>query len=648
MPRYLIAIEQAQTTMSRKLTAQKRGRCRGAALAVAFSLTFVMSARAQTLPPGTYAPTLRTFDLLTGQNKTGPYTLAWNNLQVSLQNKVIVEVNGTRLPDDGYTLDAAKGTITFNAPLKADTMARVTYTYDGQKSRRNADFTSAPVTVPLLHVGETSFAVTALPTGADTNGETRLVYGVDKKMRLSGGTISSQALFSPGGAATKIGYALGNDRNGLDAQFGRTERDFASRVGKGVGLADPLQTYKVGGRYRPMTWLGATIAQSEQRDLLGKSGVRRDNTYGMTLGGVGATPTLGYTRSASEIAAVRGAGESATTQEKIEFAARLGTTAIKATNLRAVTDAPDKKADTTATETNVSVAAIAPDKTAQATIAITDTSKETATSVEDKQSVAVKFQPSPALVLGAEQKEQTTTPLKPDGSEGKAQTVTTQTASAELNPLAGAKLTGAVSETDTGDAKIAATDLNAQVGVGAHLELAGGHTNRSTNTTGATTLDTTRARFALRPVSFFTVTGGYTLNPEKDGQVIPAMREELGFKAKFGRLDVGTGYSLTTLNGLAAGDASDPQYGEVSLTMGLRVSRFTTLSGQYKDGLLWGGADTLTNAVAPRSSRLYGVGLTHSIGSAFNFTMNGTRTDDRTQTGKTPDFKAEAKMGLKF
>ena len=140
------------------------------------------------------------------------------------------------------------------------------------------------------------------------------------------------------------------------------------------------------------------------------------------------------------------------------------------------------------------------------------------------------------------------------------------------------------------------------------------------------------------------LSGGLIVNPEDNGQVAEAVRQEFGLSGRLGGLDLGGGYALTTLAGGAKpAPGMGPQSGELSVAVGLRFSRFTQLTSSYKDVFTYG-----TGATPQRGLRAYGLGLTHNVGSAMNFSLGGTLTEDKAQVGISPDVKAEAKLGLKF
>jgi hypothetical protein len=614
------------------------------------------SALAQNKAPVDVFSSIRTnFDLFVGQDKPGPYTLSWTQLRVTREDKVLVVVDGTTLNADQYTLDAVKGIITFKTPLKKTSVARVNYSYDSRVSQRNANVATTPVTVPLMRFGANDVKLTAVPTGENKTGseQTPLVWSMGGKTRFLNGGLTSQFNYAgSGGTGMRFGYGLGNDRNGVDATFLRSEKSFATKVGKNFDMAEAAQKWSIAARLRPMNWLGANFSTNEGDDLSGKGNDTGSTTYGLMLGGNKNQPTLNFNRVENVTVPQAGAGTTVTT-DKIDLTTGLGPAAsLVAKATRVDTAAADSKNDTQTEEAYIALTAASKNKSQQAQFSLTTNSKDTTGSTEDKQALSIKLQPGRSLTLAAEKKDQVVTPLNADGTEGKPQTAVVQTATAELLPLPGTKLTGSVQANSQNDAKTASTDLSAEVKMArGMLEVAGGVTNRSTDgeLANTTSLNSTRARIAVTPFKGITFTGSYIENPEASGRIMDAMRHELGFNAKFGRLDFGSGYAMTTLNGLEGEDGgSDPQYGEISISLGMQFSRFTRLSGNYKDGLLYGSASSLAPNIALRTSRLYGLNLTHDLGSAFSFTFGGQLLKDRINANAPQDVKAEAKIGAKF
>ena len=675
------------------------------ACAAALSGAAYAQTPAAKLPPVDMTRTNRTFDIFVGQNKTGPYTLGWNRLHITIEDKALVTVNGNTLPPIAYQIDAEKGMITFTNELKAAQVVRVAYSYDVASAVRNANPSAAPLSVPLLQLGGAAVQVTALPEGSGKKGaDSRpLVWSLSKKAHLLGGGLSSDVHYSgETGAAWKLGYASGNDKNGITAKFEQAGREFAQSAGKAFGVTAPAQTWEAGGRLRPTGWAGLQINHKELRDLaLQKGGQGTNNdTLGLTLGtGAKNAPALSLVRTQDETLPGSDAIKDSTTvtTEKIDFVSGVGgmkggevPAQIAAKLTQTDADAAGKNADTRAQEIAVSVSGQTPDKKAQASVAVTDTNKLTATTTEDKQNILVKVSPVPNVTLSAEQKAQSTGPSDTvlttaqtaltdarEKGDAKAETkaedalkklVTTETvvkvAQAEVVPLPNTKISGSVQtitteKTSDPDAvKSAATDVSAQIGVGKAVEIAGGFTNRSASATGnakndvTASLNTTRARLALRPFGpTLTLSGGYTINPTgADNRIFDGDKQEFGLDAKVGALTLGSRYALTSVSFLGDdGETGDEaQYGEVSLTLGLRFSRTTKLSGNYKDALLYGGADQTPFGGVPRIGRAYGLDVTHAVGSGVSFSMGGAVVRDPAAGSKTQNIKGEAKLGVKF
>ena len=264
-------------------------------------------------------------------------------------------------------------------------------------------------------------------------------------------------------------------------------------------------------------------------------------------------------------------------------------------------------------------------------------STETAASSEARQGVQVTLQPAPALTLSAEARLKTVTPA--EGGDDATRTVY-QAASAELKPFKATRVTGSLKVNGEGDDRTSVTEVSAETKPLDFLHLAGGLTDR--DDTRADVLDTTRLRMTLRPGAGISLTGGLTVNPENGGKIAEATRQEYGLAARVGALELGGGYSLTTfaptsVTALAYG----AQSGELYLQVGLRFSRFTRLTSGYKDAFFYGASD-------PRGIRAYSLGLSHNVGSAVNFSLTGSMTEDKAQIGNPADVKADAKLGLKF
>jgi hypothetical protein len=211
-------------------------------------------------------------------------------------------------------------------------------------------------------------------------------------------------------------------------------------------------------------------------------------------------------------------------------------------------------------------------------------------------------------------------------------------------------MTSAIAETTNNDVKVSSTNFGAEVGTGKNVQIKANVINRSSEAPGNSPLDTTQTQVALHPLKNFTVTGGYTWNPvdPANGTVHQQLRQEVGMTAKMGKMDVGSGYAITTVNGVAKTDTPDPQFGTVSLKLGMNFSKTTIFNGSYNDSLHYHDIMEVVPGQVPKYQRSYTFGLTHNMGPGFNLTLGGTRIDDRSRAQLPTDVKADAKLGVLF
>ena len=292
-------------------------------------------------------------DTFLGQDKPGPYILTWKNFQSGIGNPVQVFVDGKLLNASAYTLDVAKGELSFLAPIKRTQLVRAHYGYYLGVAQKNPNATpAAPLTVSLAALGLTNLSMTAMPT-ADTNGP-RMVLNLGSKSQLLGGGFTSQLNFAPdaggqgttGGVASdklgiKLGYAAGNTQNGLDLSFLRSGKQFASTVGKGLGYSDAVQSLGMAGRVTAAQWLAFNAGRSEIRDLNG-NGATEANTLGFRLGGTKGTPVANLLRITENKTDAKGQ-LTATVTEGGDFTGKVGAANLVAKRSETTTNTPDQK-----------------------------------------------------------------------------------------------------------------------------------------------------------------------------------------------------------------------------------------------------------------------------------------------------------------
>ena len=443
-------------------------------------------------------------------------------------------------------------------------------------------------------------------------------------------TLQSKTLL-PGGKETglqqnALGVALG------PTSFLRTEdqkRD-ASGVWSGAA-ADKFDTaHKVGRATVALSSL-ATVTTTPDS----KQSTVETQKLDVKLPARGSDPAVNVSRLTDEKTDVAGAKVAVETQ-KADVSGKLGTAGVSAATTQVNTTTPDPKTTGTAQETTVAVSG---NGKSGATFAITGGSSQTGASSEQKQGLSVKIKPTPTLAVTAEQKDQLILP-----TAGTARTVSTQGATAELKPGSGTVLTGAWKTGVDGDKEFSTTEYGAQLGrEKSALQFNGGMVTRSNGLGGLSALDSSRATLKLRAAPGLTLSTNYLQNPEEKGVISAFTRREFGLEARTGGLELGGAYSATELNELSPEQlrkqAGAMEYGEYTLSVGLRFGTATKLTTTVKDSF-YAGID--------KGQRVVGLGFTQNAGDAF-MTLSGTMTMNRASAGALRhDYKAEAKVGVKF
>jgi hypothetical protein len=390
------------------------------------------AARAQNLPlfddttirASNITPSKRAFDILRGQNKTGPYPLSWTNLRIMRSDPAaVVNVNGKDIAADAYSLDAAKGTITFRESLAETAYVRVEYNYDPQLSKRNADVITAPVTLTETRVAGTSLQLMALPSVGDGKSSTtdaaKLVFGMGGKTSLLGGGLTSQLFFGDAGngktgvmdrAGMKLGYGTGNAQNGMDVQFQRAGAGFAPTTGKAFGMGSANQNWSLGTRLKPASWMSTSFKMADVKDLSGKAS-SKDNDLGLSLGGVrGTDPKFNFAKTDSLKIAADGK-ETRVSSDKMDLAQKLAPSlSLAAKTETNKLDSPDQAKDLTNKVTTYSLASKnAKGNITQAAFTLTQGEKETFNAQEKSNVIGMQLQPTGNVSFSLAQKGLVTT-----------------------------------------------------------------------------------------------------------------------------------------------------------------------------------------------------------------------------------------------
>ena len=245
------------------------------------------------------APPTQYSDSFLGQDKKGPYILTWKNFNYSPGNPVWISVDNQVLPSASYTLDVAKGEVTFASLIKRTQVVRVSYGYYPELVSKNTNPTMvAPLTFRLATLGVNNLNITTFNNNAAQ--DPSFVLGFNSK----GNGLTSNLYFAPGQAnavdqsSLKLGYNTGDAKNGLNLGFSRNGKAFAPSYGKAFGINDSLQTLDLNGNVTSQT-SALSFARKDTRNLSTKQGGLNQSAL-LKLGGSRNQPLISYSSNGQE------------------------------------------------------------------------------------------------------------------------------------------------------------------------------------------------------------------------------------------------------------------------------------------------------------------------------------------------------------
>jgi hypothetical protein len=158
--------------------------------------------------------------------------------------------------------------------------------------------------------------------------------------------------------------------------------------------------------------------------------------------------------------------------------------------------------------------------------------------------------------------------------------------------------------------------------------------------------DTTQTSIDFNTSRNFKVTGSYILNPDdpaKPGIIIPMEKRTYGMNARLGRLDLNGSYSsLEHLPGTSADIIAKAggfnTLGESGVKLGYSAGS-TKYFSEFRNQFYYG-----TNL---KGIVTYTVGVTQTRNNV-NFSLNGTFIKNQNNSTFSQDYRAEAKLGVKF
>ncbi|HZP82005.1 MAG TPA: hypothetical protein VFB21_10230 [Chthonomonadaceae bacterium] len=590
-------------------------------------------------------------DVIFGRNSPGPYPLTWKGIRAGSEE---VWRDGVHLRrDDDYTLDAAAGTLAFTTPLRGDQIVRVTYRYDTPDAAPNKTAILMPLQLDLWR-----------------QGKNRLSFGTQYRLDKNGqedkaGSFS--ALQFVGGARLLPGSELSS---GLFLDVGNG--DLLSRSGLRLAEQTKLRYANFGVSY---TRAGAQFAQGSVSGLKAGNEILEANGQLTLMPNLTLSALMRQTTELLPPTASAPAADGVTTREftqSLDFALPKDGGKLQAARTQTVIAPPDSDSVTRTTDTVSLERALAKGTLAtaryEALTTTPDGEDKSGASYEQKTSFGLTSRPLDRLSLtgtfqnrigtpGAEDKvglRVETNPFArlrdlkfafgwndtfdPDGVRRSREALVTL----PTFGFAAAKLSGGVRTTSAPGQEQLVGLVDGALRPLRYLEVSGGARLRSgtalTTPAPVDAVDTYNVKLALAPWKRLRLTGSLAVNPENsDGTIKPLESQKVGVETELGI------WQLRGQYGIEEEYLATRRLNTLELALGLRLSRFDTLTTGYKSSAIF---DTGLSA-----AREYTLSYARRLGAAFDLLLGSTVTlydsENGTQWDKT-DVKAEAKLNIRF
>lgn len=156
------------------------------------------------------APATKFAESFLGQDKPGPYILTYKNINFGPGSPVWVSIDNSILTSAEYSLDVAKGEVTFSKIIKRTQVVKISYSFYSDVATKNNNPTMVtPLTMKLASLGVNNLNVTPF-SGAENPS---FVLGFNGRSR----GLSSNLFYVPGSnnvddRAMKLGYSQGNSK----------------------------------------------------------------------------------------------------------------------------------------------------------------------------------------------------------------------------------------------------------------------------------------------------------------------------------------------------------------------------------------------------------------------------------------------------
>lgn len=596
------------------------------------------SAAAIQTPQDALAGRVSVSDIFLGRNTVGPYLLSWKGVEP--RSEAVYRMAQRLMPEVDYRLDPATGTLVFTNPLTARDIVRVDYRYIPGKAVPNNAQAILPMQFNLL--GGSGGALTldamyrpayARPIGAKTEPESGLMLlGLTGNAQWASGSTLTGKLYldSRGGDLSQRGAIQLTEES--KTHFGQLRAGFSHigagfQAGKELGLPMGRQVLEATGTLNPIYGVQASVSFIQTTELPEKGQGAVVTTLRQRLAGpMGASTRFQLTRTETTTDTPGQPGST-----RIVDRAQIDQQIDARTQATAIVERTETEIGNEGKVTQTNSLSIRSQPIEQITLSGSFQNKLQPNGVEDTQTIRIEAIPSERVKLSASLGER----------YNSQNALRRREAAIEYVPGKGFTLSSNVLYQSEGSRELLSQGVYASAQPGKFLEVTGGVRLRSETGSGASepgAPDSYDVKIGVGlPNRTLWLTGELAQNPQNDkGLVLRARSRSIGMQSNWGQFSLKGSYALQDEYLVARSRTI------LDVTFAWQPTRMTQIITGFRED------ETQDSGLF--STETYSLSLSHRIGPVFDFILTGsmtTRTKDR-MLQPDPDYKAEAKLGIRF
>jgi hypothetical protein len=404
-----------------------------------------------------------------------------------------------------------------------------------------------------------------------------------------------------------------------------------------------VSTDNTTGNLQAKVGRGSIISETINNQIIadGKMPINQElNKFSYSINPSKNFPGFDYERA--DVNSVQDSNVTSSASDQFKIVSKIGSTSFNAFSILSINDVNSNRSSETKNN-NISLNTPIWGQSSNLSVSLNTNNNNTINGEENKSAVSVNFSPSKSLSLSSEQSDSRIL------SNGQVTNSNTNNKVGFRWNSSDTLLQTSINTIDSGTFKSEIFDYRTVVGNDkTFLKLDSSVRMRESTLKDPTqNRDTTQTSLNISPFRNFKVSGTYVLNPDdpaKPGVINPIEKRTYALNAKIGHLNLDGFHTATehlpgTSSDILAKAGGFNLYGETGLRLNYKFGSMILVS-EMKDQFYYG-----TNYKGINS---YSFGLTSSKLDRFNFSLSGTFMQNRNNSINSQDYKAEAKLGVKF